>query len=70
MSEPLAKFTAFTALLVSLYLAIAAFYLGQDFVSEAHDALVKGLWVAFGASLILALCAIVALTLPVALEDQ
>ena len=57
MDRSLAIFVAATSLAVSVFLGLAAVYLGQEPVSEAEDALFKGIWVGVGACLVVAFCA-------------
>ena len=57
MPKPVAVFVSVTAGLVALYLAVVAFALGKNASSSMDDAVVRGVWVAFGAMAIVAACA-------------
>jgi zinc transporter ZupT len=56
MTKPAAVFLAVTSGFVALYLAFAAWYLMESATSPVDDALVRGVWVAFGAVAIICLC--------------
>jgi len=57
MTKPAALFLAVTSGLVAVYLLLAALFLKEGATTPADDALINGLWVAFGAAAIVLLCA-------------
>jgi Na+-driven multidrug efflux pump len=57
MPKPVAVFVSVTAGLVALFLAVVAMALGKNTSSSVDNAVVTGVWVAFGAVAIVAACA-------------